>query len=118
MDNPVKALPPVSDPAASRDETFPAPAFHLPGGRISLQFCICDLTGLVLLKEFGDFVFIRQAKGSGGRRECVTRPAGDFHPDGYLPEALPDIGLRKRRSGMGQAKKTDEGKKDFHYGLI
>jgi hypothetical protein len=118
MDNAVESVALVSDFAASSDEICLAPAFHLPGGFIPLRFCVCNLAGLVLLEELGELVFIRQAKGLSRRRECVTRLAGHFHPDGYFPEALLDIGLRERRSRMAQAKKTDEGKKDFPYRFI
>jgi hypothetical protein len=106
MDNAVKPVALVGDFAASRDEVYLVPAFHLPGVLIPLRFCVCNLTGLVLLNELGEFVFIRQAKGLSCRRECVTRLAGHFHPDGYFPEALPDIGLRERRPRIAPAKKA------------
>jgi hypothetical protein len=118
MDNAVKPVALVGDFTASSDEVYLVPAFHLPGGLIPLCFCVCNLTGLVLLKELGELVFIRQAKGLSCRRECVARLAGHFYLDGYFPESLPDIGLRERRPRMAQAKKTDEGKKDFPYRVI
>jgi hypothetical protein len=76
------------------------------------------LTGLVLLKELVELIFIRQAKGLRCRRKCITRLAGYFRFDGYFPETLPDIWFRERRPRVAQAKKTDEGKKNFPYRFI
>jgi hypothetical protein len=118
MDHAVEPVAFIGDFAASSDEVSLALAFHLPGGLIPLRFCVCDLTGLVLLKEIGELIFIRQAKGLSCRWESIARLAGHFHLDGYFPEALPDIGLRERRPRIAQAKKTDEGGTDLMYPFV
>jgi hypothetical protein len=113
MDNAVEPVALICDFAASSDEVYLVSAFHLPGSLIPLRFCVCNLTVLILLQKLGNLIFIRQAMGLSYRRDRISRHAGYFRLDGYFPEALPDIGLRERRPRMAQAKKTDEGKKDF-----
>jgi hypothetical protein len=118
MDNAVEPVALVGDFAASSDEVYLVPAFHLPGGLIPLRFCVCNLTVLILLQELGNLIFVRQAMGLSYRRDRISRHAGYFRFDGDFPESLPDIGLRERRPRMAQAKKTDEGKKNFPYRFI
>jgi hypothetical protein len=113
MDDAVEPVALIGDFAASSDEVYLVSAFHLPGGLIPYRFCVCNLTVLILLQELGNLIFIRQAMGLSYRRDRVSRHAGYFRFDGYFPETLPDIRLREHRPCMAQAKKTDEGKKDF-----